>query len=79
MWSRYTCRMTTLLEQAFAEVSKLSPTEQDAIAAILLDSLTSDSNNVVSVQYTERLALLIAEARADIAAGRVRQLSSTDF
>ena len=34
--------MTRLLKQAFREISKLSPEEQDSVASILLAELESD-------------------------------------
>lgn len=57
--------MTTRLEQAFAEVSKLPPNEQDAVADWLLaelecerkwDELFSDSQDVLSKLGAEALA-----------------------
>lgn len=57
--------MTARLEQAFTEVSKLSPKEQDALADWLLAELESerrwnkrfaDSQNVLSKLASEALA-----------------------
>lgn len=57
--------MTTRLEQAFAEASKLPPTEQDQVADWLLaelesekrwDKLFADSQDVLSKLAAEALA-----------------------
>ena len=71
--------MTTLLEQAFAEASKLSEREQDAIAAALLSQLGERERlGYEPARMSEALATLVARARADIAAGRSRPFSSND-
>lgn len=38
----YDAGMTTLLQQAIAKVQSLAPTEQDAIAQVILEEIESD-------------------------------------
>lgn len=62
--------MTQLLEQAFAEASKLPESEQDAVASLLLAELESErrwSHAFASSQT--QLALLADEALNESAAG----------
>ena len=40
---RYTSRMTTLLQQAFSEISQLSDEEQDLYAARILEELAAET------------------------------------
>lgn len=40
---RYTLRMTTLLQQAFSEISQLSDEEQDVYAARILEDLAAET------------------------------------
>jgi DNA-binding transcriptional regulator YdaS (Cro superfamily) len=63
--------MTTLLEQALAEVQKLSPEEQDAIASLILEELADETKwSHKFAQTQDTLARLADKARADIRAGR---------
>jgi DNA-binding transcriptional regulator YdaS (Cro superfamily) len=63
--------MTTLLEQALAEVQKLSPEEQDAIASLILEELADETKwSHTFAQTQDTLARLADKARADIRAGR---------
>ena len=64
--------MTQLLERAFSEVSKLSESDQDVIAALILDELEDERRwDSAFVKSQDQLAGLAVKVRADIAAGRV--------
>ena len=63
--------MTRLLEQAFGEVAKLPASEQDALAAIVLEELASEKRWSESFgKSQDTLAKLAEEALAEHAAGR---------
>lgn len=65
--------MTQLLEQALTEVKKLPESEQDAIAALILDELADERRWQESfARSQDQLARLAAKAREDIRAGRVQ-------
>ncbi len=67
--------MTQLLEQALAEVRKLSQQAQDAIAALILDELDDEKRwDVAFGRSHESLARLAAKVRQDIAAGRTKSI-----
>ena len=72
--------MTELLERALAEVAKLSPTDQDAIAAIILEELEDerrwDESFARSADVLERLA---DEALAEHRAGKTKVLDPDDL
>lgn len=62
--------MTQLLEQAFSEVAKLPPAEQDALAAILMNELASEKRWAESFSQSQgALAMLAEEALAEDKAG----------
>lgn len=64
--------MTQLLEQAFTEVKKRPESEQDAIAALILDELSDERRWQESfARSQDQLARLAAKVREDIRAGRV--------
>ncbi len=64
--------MTQLLEQAIAEVHKLSPDQQDQIAQIILDELADNQRwDQTFANSQDTLARLAAKARADVQADRV--------
>jgi hypothetical protein len=66
--------MTKLLENALEQVRKLPAAEQDAIAALILDELADERLWEEKFAGTQdKLARLAAGARADVAAGRVRE------
>jgi hypothetical protein len=68
--------MTRLLEKAFAEVSKLSEREQDALAEWLLDEVASEERWTETFAGTEdALARLANEALAEHREGRTSQLN----
>jgi len=67
--------MTQLLEEAIAQVSKLSPEEQNAIAAIILEELRDEQRwNAAFAASQDKLAKLAAEVREDVRAGRVKKM-----
>ncbi len=67
--------MTQLLEKAVAEIEKLSATEQDAIAAVILDEITDERRwDEAFGQSQDQLSSLAEKARSDIRAGRVKNV-----
>lgn len=67
--------MTTLLDRALEEVRKLSPGDQDAIAAIILEEIEEeDLWDKTLAGSQDKLAKMAAKARDDIRAGRTRKL-----
>ena len=67
--------MTQLLERAWAEVSKLPPEEQDAIAAIILQELEDEQRwDKTFAASQSKLSQLAGKVREDIRAGRVRKM-----
>lgn len=67
--------MTQLLEQAFAEASRLPKDEQDAIAAVLLSELASERRwNGLFEGSQDLLEALAEEALAEHRAGRTTRL-----
>lgn len=67
--------MTRLLEKALSEVAKLPASEQDAVAAILLDELASEQRWMESFAKSQDvLAKLAEEALSVHAAGRTKPL-----
>ncbi len=67
--------MTTLLERAFAEVSKLPPAEQELLAARLLAELTvQDEFDRAITASADKLSRLATEAIAEYRAGMTEEL-----
>ena len=65
--------MTQALTSAVAEAAKLSPEEQDALAAILLEEIASEQRWSRSfVKSDDALASLASEALADFKAGKTK-------
>ena len=70
--------MTTRLEQAFAEASKLPPTEQDAVADWLLAELESERRwDKLFADSQDILSKLVAEALAEHRNGQVTNYGET--
>jgi diacylglycerol kinase family enzyme len=66
--------MTTLLERAFAEASKLPTAEQDLLASRLLAELAAEDDfDRVIAGSTDKLAQLAAEALAEHRAGLTQE------
>jgi hypothetical protein len=67
--------MTTLLEKAFTEAAKLSPAEQDLLAARLLAELGAEDDFDRAIEVTSgRLTGLAKEALAETRAGLTVEL-----
>ena len=67
--------MTQLLEKALGEVAKLPESEQDAVAAMLLEELASEQRWSESFAKSQDLLAKLAEkALAEHAAGRTKPL-----
>jgi hypothetical protein len=65
--------MTQLLEKAFSEVARLPESEQDALAAIVLEEIASEHRwSETFAKSQDALAKLAEEALAEHAAGRTR-------
>jgi hypothetical protein len=67
--------MTQLLEQALSEVAKLPASEQDAVAALVLEELASEKRWSLSfAKSQDLLAKLAEEALAEYATGQTKPL-----
>jgi hypothetical protein len=67
--------MTKLLEKALEEVAKLPASEQDAMAAIVLEELASEQRWAESfAKSQDKLAKLAEQAIAEYNAGRTKPL-----
>ena len=67
--------MTELLEQALAELEKLPASEQDAIAALILDEIRDEQRwDEAFARSQEELARLANKVREDIRADRVKDV-----
>ncbi len=67
--------MTTLLEQAFAEVQRLPPEQQDALATLILEELADEAAwDRAFAQSSEALARLAHKAREAKRAGHAKPL-----
>ena len=67
--------MTQLLETAFSEVAKLPASEQDAVAALVIEELASEKRWSSSFANSQDLlAKLAEEALAEYASGQTKPL-----
>jgi hypothetical protein len=67
--------VTKLLEKALEQVAKLPASEQDALAAIVLDELASEERWTRSFAASQdKLATLAEEALREYNAGRTKPL-----
>ena len=67
--------MTKLLEEAFAEASKLPEQEQDALAAVILEELASERRwDQAFADSADLLAQLADQALAEHRAGKAHVL-----
>ena len=67
--------MTKLLEVALAKVQKLPEAEQDAVAAMILEELEDEQKwDAAFARSQGKLKKLAQKARADIKAGRVKNM-----
>jgi len=72
--------MTHLLEQAIAELSRLSDEKQDAIASLILAELEDEKQWEAAFQESEEQLKRVADkVRADIRAGRTRKMDLNDL
>ena len=69
--------MTSLLQRAIAEASKLSPEDQDAIASRLLAEVEDEQGWATRFAATtdDQWDRIVAEVRRDIATGGTRPLA----
>lgn len=67
--------MTQLLEKAISEVAKLPASEQDAVAALVLEELASERRWSSSFAKSQDILVNLAEeALAEYAAGKTKPL-----
>ena len=67
--------MTQLLDKALSEIAKLKASEQDAVAALVLEELASEERWSSSfAESQDLLATLAEEALAEHAAGKTTPL-----
>jgi hypothetical protein len=67
--------MTELLERALAEVAKLPPSDQDAIAVIILEELEDERRwDEAFARSADKLAALAREAREERRRGETQPL-----
>ncbi len=67
--------MTQLLQQAIEQVNKLSASDQDSIAALILDELSDEQRwQDAFASSQDQLAKLAERARQEIRSGRVRDI-----
>jgi len=72
--------MTDLLEQAVAEIQKLSAAEQDAIAAMILEEIADERRwDEAFARSQGQLGRLADRVREDIRAGRVKNLGMDEL
>jgi hypothetical protein len=70
--------MTSVLETALAEVAKLPPEEQDALASLLLDEIKSEQRWSQSLAASQALLKsLAAEALAEHRSGKTKPLDES--
>jgi hypothetical protein len=67
--------MTSLLERAMAEVQKLPASQQDAIAALILEELADEGAwSHAFAESQDALARLAAKVRADVRSGKTKPI-----
>ena len=72
--------MTRLLSQALAELHKLPESQQDAIAAVILDEIADERRwDEEFARSQDALAHLAGKVREDIRAGRVEDVQVDDL
>jgi hypothetical protein len=71
--------MTRLLDAALAEVAKLPPDEQDALAALMLHEIRSEQHWRASFARSQHaLKTMADEALAEFDTGKVKRGENTD-
>lgn len=72
--------MTQLLEQAIEAVRTLPSSEQDAIAALILEEIADERRwDEAFARSQPQLARLAEKVRADIRAGRVKDVGMDEL
>lgn len=72
--------MTALLEQALAELHKLPPDQQDAIATLILEELTDEEKwNRAFDQSQDVLTRLADKARREKREGKVKPIGFNEL
>jgi len=72
--------MTQLMEQALTRIRSLPSAEQDAVASIILDEIEDEQRwDAAFAASQDQLARMAAKARADILAGRVREMGMDEL
>jgi hypothetical protein len=72
--------MNTRLEEAFAQAAQLSPDEQEALAALLLDEIASERLwDQAFAQSQNQIAKLADEALTEFKEGRTVLLDEEQF
>ena len=67
--------MTQLLQHAIAELQKLSDSEQDATAAVILEEIADEDHwQSAFADSQDELSRIAEKVREDIRQGRVRDL-----
>ena len=70
--------MTTVLEAALAEMAKLPPEEQDALAALLMDEIKSEQRWSASFAASQTLLISLAsDALAEHRSGKTKPLDES--
>ena len=70
--------MTTVLEAALAEMAKLPPEEQDALATLLMDEIRSEQRWSTSFAASQTLLKSLAsDALAEHRAGKTKPLDES--
>ncbi len=68
--------MTTLLKKVFDEVSKLPKSEQEAIAALILDEIASEQEwDELFTKSQDKLSQLADEALEEFKKGKTKPLN----
>ena len=63
------------MEEALARIRSLPSAEQDAVASIILDEIEDEQRwDAAFAASQDQLSRMAAKARADIQAGRVREM-----
>jgi hypothetical protein len=72
--------MTQLLERAIKEIQDLPEAEQDAIASLILDELADEKLwDETFARSQDKLSRMAERVRADIQAGRVKDIAVEDL
>ena len=67
--------MTQLMEKALVRIRSLPKTDQDALASIILDEIEDEQRwDAAFSASQDQLANLASKARAEVKAGRAREM-----